>query len=680
MSVNIEKLIRGETIEWERLEFKAGWNPEAVAHTMCAFANDLHNWGGGYIIIGIEENRGQSKLPPKGLTTYELDNIQKKIIELVSKISPNYYPITQPYIIDKKHILVIWCPAGDSRPYTAPESLTQRAKRNEYIRLGSKSIVAKDENKRQLQELAARIPFDDRVNNLAELNDLNLGLIREYLQEIRSDLYDDSAKMDFADLCRAMLIVKGAKEDIRPINVGLLFFSEHPEKFFKRAQIELVWHKDDSGKSFDEIYFKGPIHKQLRSALSYIRTHIIVEKVQKTPEKAEAERFFNYPFEAVEETLANAVYHKSYEIASPIEIQVFPDKITILSYPGPVPPVDANTLATRKQIVAREYRNRRIGDFLKELHLTEGRGTGFPTIYRAMQGNSSPEPSFETDDIHYVLVTLPIREGDFTKDIVSDQAKDKTSDQAKSKISDQAKGKISDQAKGKISDQAKGKISDQARSKISDQAKSKTSDQAKGKTSDQAKSKTSDQAKSKTSDQAKSKISDQAKGKTSDQAKCKTSDQAKNKTSDQAKYKTSDQAKVKTSDQAKSKISDQAKSIIMTNLQDIVEFCKQTSVQTSVNASIKAKKIVRKEVNGKVRVTLKKLGNWISATELLKQLKLSAHFINKKKYLYSLVDLGWVEAKYPDKPTHPSQQYKRTEAGARLLDLLSGGDKTIKSK
>jgi predicted HTH transcriptional regulator len=46
-------------VEWERLEFKKGWNPEEVIRSMCAFANDLNNWGGGYIIIGIEEHKGR---------------------------------------------------------------------------------------------------------------------------------------------------------------------------------------------------------------------------------------------------------------------------------------------------------------------------------------------------------------------------------------------------------------------------------------------------------------------------------------------------------------------------------------------------------------------------------------------------------------------------------------------
>ena len=64
LPINIEDLIKGNTVEWERIEFKSGWNPETIIHTMCAFANDLHNWGGGYIIIGINEN-GAAKLVVK---------------------------------------------------------------------------------------------------------------------------------------------------------------------------------------------------------------------------------------------------------------------------------------------------------------------------------------------------------------------------------------------------------------------------------------------------------------------------------------------------------------------------------------------------------------------------------------------------------------------------------------
>ena len=59
--------------------------------------------------------------------------------------------------------------------------------------------------------------------------------------------------------------------------------------------------------------------------------------------------------------------------------------------------------------VSRRYRNRRIGEFLKELHLTEGRNTGFQKIIRALKTNGSPKPVFETDnDRTYFLTTIPI--------------------------------------------------------------------------------------------------------------------------------------------------------------------------------------------------------------------------------------------------------------------------------
>ena len=122
----------------------------------------------------------------------------------------------------------------------------------------------------------------------------------------------------------------------------------------------------------------------------------------------EAERFFNYPYEALEEALVNAVYHRSYEIREPIEVRILPDGVTIASYPGPDRSVNLDDLRTGHG-VTRRYRNRRIGEFLKELNLTEGRGTGIPKILRAIQKNGSPLPVFETDDDRtYFVARFPI--------------------------------------------------------------------------------------------------------------------------------------------------------------------------------------------------------------------------------------------------------------------------------
>ena len=471
LPINIEDLVHGNVVEWERLEFKEGWNPEKVVHTMCAFANDLNNWGGGYIILGIKEEKGQAIFPPKGLERKQLDKIQKEVLNLAHQVIPNYFPIIQPYELQKKFIMVLWCPAGDHRPYTAPSSQGKKAQRYPYIRFGSSSIIAKDDNLKRLNELAARIPFDDRVNQQASVNDMDLGLIREYLKEIKSDLFEESLEMKFPDLCRTMYIAKGSKENLLPVNVGLLFFSKTPEKYFSRAWIELVWHKDGSGKKFQEYYFKGPLHKQLGDILSFLKSNIIGEQVIKYSDRAKADRFYNFPYDAIEEVLANAVYHKSYEIGSPIEVQVWPDKIEVLSFPGPVPPVDAKILSTQKRIVSRESRNRRIGDFLKELEYTEGRGTGFPTIYKAMANNGSPEPIFESNEQStHVLATLPVHKLALNNDQVSNGVTNQDNSRVFNDIGDVITfcDQVNDQVNDQAVDQVRAILNDEVHNRVKD--------------------------------------------------------------------------------------------------------------------------------------------------------------------------------------------------------------------
>jgi predicted HTH transcriptional regulator len=140
----------------------------------------------------------------------------------------------------------------------------------------------------------------------------------------------------------------------------------------------------------------------------FFKSNIIKESVTKSSFKAKSNRIFNYPFEALEEVISNAFYHRSYELDNPIEINIWPDKIEVLSFPGPLPPV-TQEMHTQRRIVARNYRNRRIGDFFKELELTKGRASGFPTIYDSMAVNGSPKPIFETDEnFGYFLAVLPV--------------------------------------------------------------------------------------------------------------------------------------------------------------------------------------------------------------------------------------------------------------------------------
>jgi len=166
--ITIEKLINENVVEWARIEFKEGWNPDATLKTISAFANDIDNWGGGYIVIGAKEDNGKVIRPVAGLQESQIDAIQKDILRNCKFLKPVYLPETQPVQLDGKWLLLVWCPGGYERPYQCPKKPS--AKNSEklyYIRKMASTIEATELDVKELVALARNIPFDYRINHKA---------------------------------------------------------------------------------------------------------------------------------------------------------------------------------------------------------------------------------------------------------------------------------------------------------------------------------------------------------------------------------------------------------------------------------------------------------------------------------------------------------------------------------
>lgn len=199
-------------------------------------------------------------------------------------------------------------------------------------------------------------------------------------------------------------------------------FAEHPEKFIPGSYIELIRFNTKEAEASDDFIektFTGPIWKQVQDALDYINTNVIEEKVVKLQGQAESERFFNYPYNALEEALVNAVFHKSYREQEPVEIRIYVDSIQILNYPGLAKWINLERFAEGR-IKGRKYRNRRIGELFKEIDLSEKKGTGIPKILRELKKNGSPGPEFDMDDDRtYLNTIIHIRDGFDKNEIMS---------------------------------------------------------------------------------------------------------------------------------------------------------------------------------------------------------------------------------------------------------------------
>lgn len=419
LAINIEDLLNKQKIESNRIEFKKGWNPAGIYHSVCAFANDFDDLGGGYIVVGVEtdEKTGVAIRPVAGVPQEQIDGILQDMVGYNNKVAPYYMPRTSVEEVDGKPVLVIWCPAGINRPYSVPENVMAKSGSKEYfyIRSGTSSIIAKGEVLDELRELVSRVPFDERGNSNIHPEDISLILLRDYLVKVGSKLADEVALSPLDKTLDQMELYTGPKENRVIRNVAAMMFCENPSKFFPYTQIDVVTFPNGKMKdpdNFTEVTFKGSIPQMIRRTMDYIKSHVLKEYVRKVSGRQEAERYWNYPYEAIEEAVVNSCYHRDYLQHEPIEITIEPDGISILNCPGPDRSISKEAIMKGDMLKSRRYRNRRLGDFLKELNLTEGRSTGVPTIQSKLAENGSPRAIFETtDDRLTFLVTIPVHEG-----------------------------------------------------------------------------------------------------------------------------------------------------------------------------------------------------------------------------------------------------------------------------
>lgn len=405
--IDINQLLNSDIVESDRIELKEDFNPTPIVHSICAFANDIDNIGGGYIIIGVKEIDGNYMI--NGIKKKRVDSILKKLLQLCHYIEPFYEPVAEPVKYNDKNLILIWCAAGFGRPYKAPkDAIAKQSYKYYYIRKFSSSVIASSDEEKELFYISSNIPFDDRSHLAASINDLSRNIIIDHLRKINSHLYELADHLSLEELADDLQLLSGPPESRKPRNVGILMFSDKTQYYFRYARIEVVDIPDPTGSNMTEKLFTGTIQNQLEDALLFIKNYALKEKIIKADNTAAALRIWNYPYRAIEEILCNAVYHRSYSISEPVTVKITPESIEITSFPGFSRSITDEDIRSQN-IKGKIYRNRRIGDFLKELKLIEGRNTGFPNAKNALKKNESPPLKFEMDpQRQYLTVIIPI--------------------------------------------------------------------------------------------------------------------------------------------------------------------------------------------------------------------------------------------------------------------------------
>ena len=415
LEISIESLLNKEKIESNRIEFKKSWNPDDIYRSICAFANDFDNQGGGYILVGVEEENGVAVRPVIGIDENTIDEIEKAMVGYDRKIIPAYSAKLSIEEVDGKKIIALWCSTGVERPYKVPDSITSTKEKNHKVRIRSKSssVVATAEQEKELYSMASREPFDMVGNPKASFEDISEILLTEHLKATGSRLASQVRTRGVEEVLEEMQLLSGPREMHRIRNVALMMFCDHPDKFFPYLQVDIVKFPKGSIKSpnsFIEVPpIKGTVPQVINRALEKISDMAIENRIDKISGQIESKTTTSYPENAIKEVLVNAFYHRDYKIYEPVTVEIEPECIRIINCPGIDRSIPDSAIKEGKRFRTRYYRNRRLGEFLHELELCEGHCTGVPTIQEELELNGSPMATFDTDeDRQSVCVTIPI--------------------------------------------------------------------------------------------------------------------------------------------------------------------------------------------------------------------------------------------------------------------------------
>lgn len=396
--LNLKELSRRES---ERVEWKENVaDISDIVKTAVAFANDYSNMGGGYIVCGAREgvdSHGFQKLIETGLGASRLKEIEGKLLaELREKVYPAIVPVIEELpVSDGKRILVAIIPASkDAHSYRA----SGKDSSTYYVRIGRETREARNGILRELliqkKELET---WDKRINAYSNTEDIDLIVMREYLQEMK--LWDPGKAIEnyLSDKERISVFTSplAGKENLtnalRLRNFALLMFGRDPLKFFQGAYTVLSIYKgtDRSSSTAQRYEITGNIVYQVKKCMELLssETYTIFDKTDTMPNRVK------YPLRALQEAVVNGHVHRDYEINQPSRITVFTDRIEIYS-PGTLPrAVDKEKFLAGS--ATPYWRNMTLAYFFNKLQLAQAEGQGIPTIIRTMHEEGCPDPRFE---------------------------------------------------------------------------------------------------------------------------------------------------------------------------------------------------------------------------------------------------------------------------------------------
>jgi ATP-dependent DNA helicase RecG len=373
----------------------------------------LANFQGGRILLGVDDDGIISGIQNRGRSSTEEWVMQC----FRDKVHPHIIPYYEEITIDPTlKVAVITIEQGTSKPYVLRHNGQERI----YIRSGTISRDASREEQARLYGAGGLLHPEVLPVSGTNIHSLDLERIESYLSDVMQDPEIPSTENQWKERLSGLSFITNTASENTPCTIaGLLSFGVSPRRFLPQAGIRIMAFEgaDKTYRALIDEVIDGPLFNRTRISengniekvddglieklSAMIRPYISLEGETINPEMRR-ERAWLYPWEAVRETVINAIAHRDWTRSVDIEITVYSDRLEVIS-PGAM----QNSMTIEKMIAGqRSPRNPLIVNLLRDYGYVDARGMGVRTkIIPLMKAENNQEPIFEaTDD--YVKVIL----------------------------------------------------------------------------------------------------------------------------------------------------------------------------------------------------------------------------------------------------------------------------------
>ncbi|MBS1829310.1 MAG: hypothetical protein JST93_28665 [Acidobacteria bacterium] len=397
----LELLLKNEsnTVDW-----KATGDPEKIAKTLAAYANDYEQVGSGSVVCGVEESKSPqdgTRAVVAGLSRGTVETLQNRIFEIARSLV--YPPIAPRFdrvaLDDGKEVLLVWAAASSDIHSFRSEI---------FIRLGDKVTKA---TVSQIAELSLRKQHLDWLAQPcpgATTDDLDLFALEDLARRLRvsgtpSTLLDAGARIVGSALPLTSQVETPARKLVVPNRFAILLVGSQPHRFLPGAFISLTRFRGTTRA--DETFVLGdvfgPIPYLVEKVMGVLETEaaFVTDKSEDFQSGRQNKR--RYSMQALQEILVNSLAHRDYRSDLSTKVSVFADRIEFEN-PGGAPL--GVTMDELKKGTTR-WRNPSLARYLFELGLAQERGTGIPRAVQETIALSGSEPTFEVGE--WFKVTVP---------------------------------------------------------------------------------------------------------------------------------------------------------------------------------------------------------------------------------------------------------------------------------